>query len=233
VIDLGRRDGRMLRVGHRGAAALAPENTIASLALALELGCDLVEVDVLELDGALVLAHSHEEVPAELATLDQGLAFLAPGRCGIQLDLKARGGERALLEAVRRRDLLDRTVVSTFWPATLRALHDLEPALRLGLTYPEDRYSLGRRRLIEPFVGTALAGMRAALPSRIGRMVRAARASAAMLHWQVVSRRVVERCHALGTPVLAWTVTSQEQVGALDALGVDGVIVDDPRILQS
>jgi glycerophosphoryl diester phosphodiesterase len=231
VIDLGRRDGRMLRVGHRGAAALAPENTIASLALALELGCDLVEVDVLELDGALVLAHSHEEIPAELATLDEGLAFLAPGVCGIQLDLKARGAERALVEAVRRRDLLERTVVSTFRPATLRALHELEPALGLGLTYPEDRYRVGRRRLFAPLVGTALAGMRGALPARIGRMLRAARASAAMLHWQVVSRRVIERCHALETPVLAWTVVMQEQVRALDELGVDGVIADDPRIL--
>ncbi len=34
MIDLGRRDGRMLRIGHRGAAALAPENTIESLRLA-------------------------------------------------------------------------------------------------------------------------------------------------------------------------------------------------------
>ena len=44
MIDLRRRQGRPLRIGHRGAAALAPENTIASLALALELGCDLAEV---------------------------------------------------------------------------------------------------------------------------------------------------------------------------------------------
>ena len=230
MIDLGRRDGRMLRVGHRGAAALAPENTIASLALAVELGCDLVEVDVLELDGALVLAHSHAEVPAELATLDEGLAFLAPGTCGIQLDLKARGAERALVEAVRNGGLVERTVVSSFRPATLRALHTLEPGLRLGLTYPEDRYSLGQRRLFAPLMGTTLAGLRAALPRRIGRMVRGAKASAAMLHWQVVSKPVVERCHSVGAPVLAWTLTSRDQVQALDELGVDGVIADDPRI---
>ena len=232
MIDLGRRDGRMLRVGHRGAAALAAENTITSLALAVELGCDLVEVDVLELDGALVLAHSHAEVPAELATLDEGLAFLAPGTCGIQLDLKARGAERALVEAVRNGGLVERTVVSSFRPATLRALHALEPGLRLGLTYPEDRYSLGQRRLFAPFMGTTLAGLRAALPRRIGRMVRGAKASAAMLHWQVVSKPVVERCHAVGAPVLAWTLTSRDQVQALDELGVDGVIADDPRIFQ-
>jgi glycerophosphoryl diester phosphodiesterase len=33
-------------------------------------------------------------------------------------------------------------------------------------------------------------------------------------------------------PVLAWTVASQEQVRALDELGVDGVIADDPGIFQ-
>ena len=64
MIDLSRRDGRMLRIGHRGAAALAPENTIESLRLALELGCDLVEFDVHDLDGTLVLVHDAPAGPA-------------------------------------------------------------------------------------------------------------------------------------------------------------------------
>src|SRR5437588_406245 len=56
-----RSDGRLLRVGHKGAAALAPENTLESLERAVELGCDLVEFDVLDLhDGTLVLAHSDD-----------------------------------------------------------------------------------------------------------------------------------------------------------------------------
>ena len=220
----------MLRVGHRGAAALAPENTIASLALALELGCDLVEVDVLALDGTLVLAHSHAEVPAELATLDDALAFLAPTRCGVQLDLKARGAEQALVDAVRRRDFVERAVVSSFRPASLRALNALEPGLRLGLTYPEDRYGVSGRRLFAPLLGSTLSALRAVLPARIGRMLARSRATAAMLHWQVVSKPVVERCHAVGAAVFAWTVPSRDEVRMLDELGVDGVIADDPRI---
>jgi glycerophosphoryl diester phosphodiesterase len=75
--------------------------------------------------------------------------------------------------------------------------------------------------------------VRTVLAIRIGPMLAAAEASAAMLHWQVVSRGVVERCHALGAPVLAWTVDSPERVLRLDALGVDGVIADDPRIFES
>ena len=232
MIDLGRRDGRMLRIGHRGAAALAPENTIAALAMALELECDLVEVDVLQLDGTLVLAHSPTEVPAQLATLDEALAFLALGRMAIQLDLKARGAEQALVETLQQRGLVERTVVSSFRSATLRTLHALEPGLRLGLTYPEDRYGVSGRRALAPLVSPALRAMRAALPRRITWMLGAAEATAAMLHWQVVSKPAVERCHAAGVAVLAWTVGSREQVRVLDELGVDGVIADDPRILQ-
>ena len=230
MIDLGRRDGRMLRVGHRGAAALAPENTIASLALALELDCDLVEFDVLGLDGVLVLAHSRVEVPKQLATLDEALSFLAPGRWGIQLDLKARGVEQAVVDALQKHGVVERTVVTSFRAANLRTLHALEPGLRLGLTYPEDRYGVSGRRALAPFVSPALSAMRAALPRRIAWMLGAAEATAAMLHWQVVSKPVVERCHAVGAAVLAWTVGSREQLRTLDELGVDGAIADDPRI---
>jgi glycerophosphoryl diester phosphodiesterase len=134
---------------------------------------------------------------------------------------------------VRRRGLVDRVVVSSFRAASLRMLHALEPNLRLGLTYPEDRLGVSGRRLFAPFVGSTLKALRAALPRRIGWMLGAAEATAAMLHWQVVSRRVVDRCHAAGAPVLAWTVPSREAMHALDELSVDGVIADDPRIFQS
>jgi glycerophosphoryl diester phosphodiesterase len=140
VIDLHRRDGRMLRIGHRGAAALAPENTIESLRLALELGCDLVEFDVHDVDGALVLVHDPPTGPVSgLPTLDEALEFLAGTDSGVHLDLKARGAEEAVADALRRHGLVGRTVISSFRPATLRALAATEPGLRLGLTYPEDR----------------------------------------------------------------------------------------------
>jgi glycerophosphoryl diester phosphodiesterase len=233
VIELRRAKGApLLRVGHRGAAALAPENTIAALALAVELGCDLVEFDVLELDGKLVLAHSAAELPAALAPLDEALAFLARSEAGAHVDLKSPGSEAAVAEALRRHGLVERAVVSTFRPASLRALHAVEPGLRLGLTYPEDRHGLSRQRALGPVVDLGLAAMRIVLARRIGRMLAAADATAAMLHWQVVNRAVVERCHALGVPVLAWTVETREHVRRLDELGVDGVIADDPQILR-
>lgn len=233
MIDLGRRDGRMLRIGHRGAAALAPENTIESLRLALELGCDLVEFDVHDLDGTLVLVHDAPAGPvAELPRLDEALAFLAATEAGAHLDLKAVGAEKAVAEAVRRHGLVERTVISSFRPETLRAVAAAEPNVRLGLTYPEDRRGLGQRRAFAPLVRPALAAMRAALPARLPRLLAGARASAAMLHFAVVSTAAVERCHALGTPVLVWTVDEHAWLARLDSRGVDGVITNDPRIFR-
>jgi glycerophosphoryl diester phosphodiesterase len=221
----------MLRIGHRGAAALAPENTIAALSLAVELGCDLVELDVVALNGTLLLGHSPEELPREPATLDEALAFLAPTGRGIHVDLKAAGTEAAIVEALRRHDVLERSLVSTFWPRSLRVLHELEPELARGLTYPEDRHGLSARRILGGLVRPGLAAMRSVLALRIPRMLAAANANVAVLHVQVVNEAVVRRCHALGVPVLAWTALTAEQVRRLDQLGVDGVIADDPRIL--
>jgi glycerophosphoryl diester phosphodiesterase len=233
VIELLRADGgRLVRIGHRGAAALSPENTIASLELAVELGCDLVEFDVTELDGRLVLAHSAAEASSDPASLDDALAFLAQSTAGAHVDLKTPGTEAAIAEALARHGLVERAVVSSFRPASLRALRGLDPGLRLGLTYPDDRYGLHRYGPLRPAVAAGLAAMRAGLPRRIERMLAAAQATAAMLNWQVVSRGAVERCHALDVPVLAWTVESREQVLRLDELGVDGVIADDPRIFR-
>jgi glycerophosphoryl diester phosphodiesterase len=233
VIDLGRRDGRMLRIGHRGAAALAPENTIESLRLAIELGCDLVEFDVHEVAGTLVLAHDPPIGPAqEMPTLDEALAFLAGTQAGAHLDLKASGAEEAVADALRRHGLVERTVVSSFRPETLRALGAAEPGVRLGLTYPEDRRGLVQRRGVALFIGPALGAMRAVLPLRIAHLLAGAGASAAMLHFAVASKAVVERCHAIGAPVLVWTVDEHPSVARFDAIGVDGVITNNPHIFD-
>jgi glycerophosphoryl diester phosphodiesterase len=231
VIDLRRRDGRMLRIGHRGAAALAPENTVPALALALELGCDLVEFDVHELDGRLVLVHDLPDGPVpDLPTLDDALAFLAGTEAGVHLDLKAPGAEAAILDALRRHGVVERTMVSSFELPPLRVFGALEPALRLGLTYPQDRHGLVQRRAVGPFIRPALAAMRAALPTRIARMLRRAGAAAAVLNSYVVTETVVRRCHDLGAAVLVWTVDDPDLVERLDRMGVDGVITNDPRV---
>lgn len=225
---------RFVRVGHKGAAALAPENTIASLAAALSAGVDMVEFDVVDAaDGTLVLAHSHEEVEPGSVALDEALAFLAresPGHLDLDLDLKWHGFEEDVIAALSRHGLVARAIATSFFPGSLKRLRDLEPMLRTGISYPWDRRGLSTRRALKPFVGTGVAALRGVLPYRIAAMVRAADASSAMLHYSVLSRRVVERSHELGIRVFAWTVDEPALLEQVLAMGVDGVISNDPRI---
>ena len=59
----------VLTIAHRGASAHAPENTLAAIRAAIDLRCDLVEVDVQRTrDGVLVLVHDTDLVPHDRRT---------------------------------------------------------------------------------------------------------------------------------------------------------------------
>jgi glycerophosphoryl diester phosphodiesterase len=228
-------DGAFLRVGHRGAAALAPPNTIASLERALTMGVDLVEFDALPRSGELVLAHSPEELAPGAPTLEDALRFLrahAPPEVGIDLDLKWYGYEEEAVDALRRHGLVERTIVCSFFPDSLRLVKELEPRLLVGLSYPWDRRGLSDRRLLAPVIPVGVAALRRSLPFRIGGMLARARADAAMLNHLVLSRAAVERCHRLGAAVFAWTVDDTAALERALAAGVDGVISNDPRLFR-
>lgn len=226
-----RREGRVLRIGHRGAAALAPENTLASIEAAIKYGVDLVEIDVVAHVDALRLAHSPAQVKDDSPTLDEALAFVARADAGVIVDLKSRGIEHAVVEALRRRNLLDRAVVASSHPASLRAVKEVEPALTTGFSYPFDRAGISERAAFQPLIRVGLAGLRRVLPARIAGMLARARADALVVHHALVSRTLVERCHGRDAAVLAWTIEDDAALGHALAAGVDGVIANDPRLL--
>jgi len=255
MIELSRPAAGVLRIGHRGAATLAPENTLRSFRAAIEVGVDLIEFDVLDLErGPLVLAHSDHldevshgaasgrvrscsldalrKVAPELPTLDEALAFFveeAP-HIGLHIDLKLRRRLDELGAAIVRHGLEHRTVVSGVHPASLRAVARVAPRARIGITYPEDRLSISRKPYLWPMVSLGLASMRASVPLRLPRLAGRAGAGAVMLQHRLVTESAVERAHAAGLPVLTWTVDEPADLTRVVAAGVDGVISNDPRI---
>jgi glycerophosphoryl diester phosphodiesterase len=227
-VDLLRRDERPpLVIGHRGAAAVAPENTLAALEAAVAAGADLVEFDV---SPNLILAHSHREVPEEPVELDAALEFLRGHGIGVHLDLKHVGVEREAVDAVRRHGMTQRALLSTAWPRAARRLALLAPDLPRAIGYPRDQYDIARFRWPRALTALGSAALRAAMPARAPLLLRWARADALSLHHALVSAATVRGAHARGIPVVAFTANEPALVRRLDAMGVDAIVTDDPAM---
>jgi glycerophosphoryl diester phosphodiesterase len=145
--------------------------------------------------------------------------------------VKLRGMEADVVAALGRHGLLERSFVSSFSLRTLAGFAAVAPELPRAFTYPEDRLGLTGWRLAAPAVAPGLALLRALLPRRLPRWLRAAGASAATLSWTVVTPAAVAVCHGLGAAIYVWTVNDRALVRTLLERDIDGIITDDPRLL--
>jgi glycerophosphoryl diester phosphodiesterase len=227
---LGR--SRPRTVGHRGASALAPENTLRSIELAVEAGLDLVEVDVyLSSDGQLVVIHDEDlrrmagrpEVVADLTAaelkrvdLGQGQGVprlaevldLARHRIGVYVELKGTRTGSALAELARSGASQGVELISgSFEPALVRELRDGAPDI--------PRSVLFRR--------TSSAGM-VEICASVG-------ARYAHPCFRPLDAQVVEALHDAGLLVMAPHTNDPEEARAFADLGIDVLATDDPRVL--
>ena len=224
----------MKRIGHKGADHVAPGNTFESFEAALEHGVDMIEFDVLRLrDGRLVLAHDYEDAARrEPLTLEEGLDhFAGEAYADVELDvdLKLPDYEREVAEGLLERGLAERSLISTTYRQSLERLGWLAPELRRGWSVPRARRDYTRTPLALPAYAL-LRWLRARLPGRAAALIRAGGAEAVMAHRLLVSPRLVTSVHGAGGQVYVWTVDDAERIAAFEALGVDGVITNDPRL---
>ncbi len=230
----------MKRVGHKGADLIAPGNTVASFDAALEAGVDVIEFDVLARDhrdpegSELVLCHDYRKLAkGPVLTFEEGLDHLTGetfGEVHLDVDLKTRGYELRVVEALRERGLLDRTLISTHHLESLDRIRAAEPRLKLGWSVPNVKRDYTESPLLVVPALIALQVARLILPRRAARAIRAGRCDALMAHWRLVTRRLVRSVHAAGGELYVWTVDDVPAIRRLEALGVDGVITNDPRL---
>jgi glycerophosphoryl diester phosphodiesterase len=232
----------VLRVGHKGAHHIAPGNTLASFDAALAHGVDMIEFDVLPEfserpeDSRLVLAHDYSADVAAAIDLDAGLAHLASGpfaRIGLDVDLKLPGYEARVVEALRAHGLVERALVSTLYMRSLVRLRELEPRLRLGWSVPRVRRDYAAWPVLAAPAYVGVHYLRRRLVHAAGRHLAAGRCDALMVNWRLVSRALVRTVREEGGELYVWTVDDAARIRAFEALGVTGVITNDPRLFTA
>lgn len=204
-----------LILGHRGASARAPENTVEAYRLALEMGADGVELDVRR---GLYLRHDVGPADPGTATLPEALDVCA-GKL-VNVEIKNLPGEadfdatEALSDEVvgllRDRGWHDDVLISSFNVATINRVKAIAPDVPTGLlvTIPPDADVAGRT--IE-------------LARRLGH-------DAIHPHHLGVTERLVELATAAGLAVHTWTVNDPARMRELAAAGVDSIMTDVPDV---
>ena len=233
-----REPGSLRRVGHKGADHIAPGNTFASFAAALEHGVDMIEFDVLperpDGSGELLLAHDWEDARERTPhTLDDGLEHFADAAYnGVELlvDLKARGYEERVIAALRARGLADRVLISTTEDSSLALLRRRHPEVALSWSLPRMRRNPLENPLTMLPAIAVLTYVRAALPGVAANRIRRGEIDALTAHWRLVTPRLAQAVRDAGGELYAWTVDELERIDSLEQMGVTGVISNDPRL---
>ncbi|MFO0775131.1 MAG: glycerophosphodiester phosphodiesterase family protein [Nitrospiraceae bacterium] len=220
-----------LRIGHRGARGLAPENTLAGIECAIAHHAHLVEFDVQRTqDGQLVVLHDatldrtttgHGAVAqkpwAELQPLTAGdgeripllrdVLRTASGRTGVMIELKAEGLAEDVYDAVQASAFVGPVIYASFFHEELLTIHRL------------DRHAQ-TLALIE------------AVPINRTAFATDAHATHVGLAYETLTPSFLAALHAQSLRVFVYTVNDPVDIRAAKSLGVDGIISDYPDRLR-
>ena len=224
---MGGSVSRPLRIGHRGAAGYAPENTLSSVQKAIALGVDLVEVDVQRTqDGHLVILHDKrvdritdgvgyasamtlEEIRSlkagngqKIPTLEE-ILDLADGRAGLILEMISEGMAEELCDRVRARGFASPVIYASFLHCELLKVRCCEAsaktmALLEGIPVEPASFAIDAK---VTHVGLAI---------------------------DSISPRFVNVLQSAGLQVFVYTVNDPLDIQWIKSLGVDGIISDFP-----
>jgi len=221
----------LLRVGHRGARAYAPENTLASFKKAIEIGVDAIELDVRKTkDNQLVVMHDAdvkrttngkglvhdltlEDIKGfsagdtdKVPTLGEALDFL-DRKVKVLIELKEVGCEVQVLSIIRERGLEKNVIITSFLDEAIRKVRDLDSDVETGLIYV--RHS-------NP-IKTALD----------------LKANYLLPLYRFTHTTNVQKAHEKSLKVIVWTINNPKEAVEYIKKGVDGIASDKPDILMT
>jgi glycerophosphoryl diester phosphodiesterase len=219
----------MLKIGHRGARAYEPENTLSSYKKALELGVDAVELDVRRTkDGEIIVIHDAEvdrttngkglvsqltlkeikqfntEKDQKIPTLEEALDFLDK-KVKVLIELKETGFEGKMLKTVQKKGLEKNVIIVSFLEEALRKVRELNDIVETGLIYTKHENPI--------------------------KTASDLKANYLLPLYRFTHTADVQKAHQNGLKVIVWTINKSEEVAEYVKKGVDGITSDRPDIL--
>jgi len=223
---------KVLVIAHRGASGYEPENTLRSVEKALELGADMVEVDVhVSRDGYIVVIHDarlerttngkgyvKDLTLEELKKLDAGLGEQIPtleeviqlvkGKARLVVEIKVPGTEKRVLQEIKENLLEDEALITSFYHPVIRWVKELNPNVQAGVII-------------------------ASRPVKPAQLAIDAKANALFPKYTFVDQQMVLVAHKNNLVVYPWTVDTLSEINPLIKMGVDGIVTNKPGILKS
>lgn len=224
----------MQRIGHRGAKAYVAENTLASIAKALELGADAIEVDVhCCKSGEVVVIHDttvnrttigsgsvRNKTLGDLKLLSsdqysiptlQEVLLFCEGKCSLHIELKGKGTATKVAEMVTNAVCnsnwtYDLLFVSSFTFKRLKKVTTYNPKITTGI-------------IVDAKLNTAL------------KQVLNTDCTAIYISYDKIRGRHIAFAKKNNMKVFVWTVNSHSDIQKMKALSVDGIITDFPDFL--
>ncbi|MDO8123973.1 MAG: glycerophosphodiester phosphodiesterase family protein [Candidatus Hermodarchaeota archaeon] len=219
-------------IAHRGSGVGSFENTLYGMQMAITWGADGIECDVQSSrDGELVVFHDatldrltngnglvaehtlkelkrlHVGQGEQIPTLAEVLTLLkAQPQFIINLDVKVQGIGVKILKEIRSRNLLDRTLVSSFVPQVLMKFRELDADIATGWIYSYNYEN--------PVKEAKKIGCTALHP-----------------RLDLVSEELRQSSRRQGLMLNPWSINSEVDMRRFIELGVDWIITDNPRRL--
>jgi glycerophosphoryl diester phosphodiesterase len=229
-----------LCIAHRGASAYAPENTIAAIVKAAELGAHMVEVDLqATADGVLVILHDPElsrttdgagsvyaHTLAELKRLDAGggetiptaeevLACCRERGLGVYFELKIGFAAPAIVPLIEAFGMRDRVIVASFRPDWLADVRASDPEIPTSVLFGSAH--------VDPVALAAAAGARYVHPCWEHHAPEPHR---------LITPGWLASVRAAGLGIVSWHEERPDELAALARLGVDAICTNAPDLMR-
>lgn len=234
--NCGEPEEKLLVIGHRGAMGHETENSLASVEKALELGVDMIEIDVFRIKSGEVVVFHDKHVDRltngggaiedyyifDLKKLQlqgghsipmlQDVIKLVAGRASLNIELKGANTAGKVDQIMsyyveqRGRNWKDFLVSSFNWDE-LRKMRELNKDVAIAVLTEGD-------------------------PLEALEVAKELNAVAINPNYKRLTAEVVKKIQEAGFAVYPWTVNEAEAIAQLKEMGVDGIISDYPERLR-